>query len=102
MEAHFIDNRGDQKVFWLRDIPAIPRLGDLVFLCYNDDGDSGAWRVVEVDWSFFIECPGDEMYVDILCEPYNEGDWLDSADAMLASEQAYAQHPTEHLLREEP
>ena len=102
MEARFIDNRGDQKSFWQSDIEAIPRQGDLVFLCYNDNCDSGAWRVVEVDWSFFLDSPGDCMYVDIFCEPYDEGDWLGSADAMLASEKAYVQRPTEHLLREEP
>ena len=83
MEARFIDNRGDQKSFWQSDIEAIPRQGDLVFLCYNDNCDSGAWRVVEVDWNYFTGEEAPSPYVDIFCEPYEGEDWKGTADAQL-------------------
>ncbi len=93
MILHFFDARTEVSVreWGMKEVLPIPRVGDQVCLAYGDkkEGASGMWVVVDVTWNHWNKDDPRDLVVDIGLKPYEEGDWVGTADEQLKADGVY-------------
>ena len=77
---HFFDERTEDTL-WETEGEGIPRKGDTICFTYNDAFDAGMWVATDVTWQY--DRLSGLCYVEIQCAPYDQGDWMGSADAQV-------------------